>query len=39
VAIGVPVDVPALAAAGPPPQSDMSGVERCVREGRFDALR
>jgi L-ascorbate metabolism protein UlaG (beta-lactamase superfamily) len=39
VAIGVPVDVPALAAAGPPPQPDMSGVERCVREGRFDALR
>lgn len=37
VAIGVPVDVPALAAA--PPQPDMSGVERCVREGRFDALR
>lgn len=37
VAIGVPVDVSALAAA--PPQPDMSGVERCVREGRFDALR
>lgn len=39
VAIGGAVDVPALAAAGPPPQPDMSGVERCVRGGRFDALR
>jgi L-ascorbate metabolism protein UlaG (beta-lactamase superfamily) len=36
-AIGVPVEVPALGAA--PPHPDMARVERCVREGRFDALR
>nr|WP_294815519.1 MBL fold metallo-hydrolase [uncultured Sphingomonas sp.] len=36
-AIGVPVDVPALGA--PPPHPDMTRVEKCVREGRFDALR
>lgn len=37
VAIGAPVDVPALTA--PPPHPDMTGVERCMREGRFDTLR
>jgi L-ascorbate metabolism protein UlaG (beta-lactamase superfamily) len=36
-AIGVPVEVPALGA--PPPHPDMTGVEKCAREGRFDALR
>jgi L-ascorbate metabolism protein UlaG (beta-lactamase superfamily) len=36
-AIGVPVEVPALGA--PPPHPDMTRVEKCVREGRFDALR
>ncbi len=36
-AIGVPVEVPALGA--PPPHPDMARVEKCVREGRFDALR
>jgi L-ascorbate metabolism protein UlaG (beta-lactamase superfamily) len=35
--IGVSVEVPALGA--PPPRPDMIRVERCVREGRFDALR
>ncbi|MGK6354805.1 MBL fold metallo-hydrolase [Sphingomonas sp. DT-207] len=37
VAIGQPVDVPALDA--PPPPPDMADVEACEKAGRFDALR
>ena len=37
VAIGRPVDVPALGA--PPPPPDMAAVEACEKAGRFDALR
>jgi L-ascorbate metabolism protein UlaG (beta-lactamase superfamily) len=37
VAIGEPVDVPALGA--PPPPPDMAAVEACEKAGRFDSLR
>lgn len=37
VAIGVPVEIPAL--GPPPPRPDMARVEACRRAGRFDAFR
>lgn len=37
VAIGVPVEIPAL--GSPPPRPDMARVEACQRAGRFDAFR
>jgi hypothetical protein len=36
-AIGVPFDVPPLAAS--PPHPDMARVEQCARMGRFAAFR